>query len=194
MHAVCLFAIQATKGLCSSKACSALTDHARKHFVLLAEHIPIDIKHVSAHQGDKGNEFADLLASMTRTCVASLSPSEWPRRRWKDFGPFLFLCVSSQEACHRCHRHCSVSVVVWVRLHKTFVYSMQTRSGLWSHFRSMVAHLLQQFFLLRTGTMVKIQFPFGGKKLWPYSSAVRSRPCEFCVAHLLETWRAFLQH
>ena len=32
-------------------------------------------------------------------------------------------------------------------------------------------HLLQQFFILRTGIMVKMQFPFGGKKLWTYSSA-----------------------
>ena len=81
IHADCLFAIQATKGLCASKACSVLTDLTRKDFVLLSLHIPIDIIHVSAHQGDIGNEFADLLANMARTCVASHSPSECPHRR-----------------------------------------------------------------------------------------------------------------
>ena len=52
IHADCPFAIQATKGLCSSKACSFDTDLTRKNFVLLAQHIPIDIIHVSAHQGE----------------------------------------------------------------------------------------------------------------------------------------------
>ena len=64
IHADCLFAIQATKGLCASKACSVLTDLTRKDFVLLSQYIPIDTIHVSAHQGDIGNEFADLLANM----------------------------------------------------------------------------------------------------------------------------------
>ena len=81
IHADCLIAIQATKGLCASKACSVLTDLTRKDFVLLSQHIPIDIIHVSAHQGDSGNEFADLFAIVARTCVASHSPSEWPHRR-----------------------------------------------------------------------------------------------------------------
>ena len=36
---------------------------------------------MSAHQGDIGNEFADLLANMARTCVPSHSSSEWPHRR-----------------------------------------------------------------------------------------------------------------
>ena len=57
IHADCLFAIQATKGLCASKACPALAE------------------------GDIGNEFADLLANMARTCVPSHSSSEWPHRR-----------------------------------------------------------------------------------------------------------------
>ena len=52
-----------------------------KTFVLLSQHILIDIIHVSAHQGNIGNEFADLLANMARTCVASHSPSEWPHIR-----------------------------------------------------------------------------------------------------------------
>ena len=81
IHADCLFAIQATKGLCSSKTCSALTDLTRKDFVLLSQHILIDIIHVSAHQGDIDNEFADFFANMAHTCVASHSPSEWPHRR-----------------------------------------------------------------------------------------------------------------
>ena len=56
VHADCLFAIQATNGLSASKACSVLTDLTGKDFVLLSQHISIDIIHVSAHQGDVGNE------------------------------------------------------------------------------------------------------------------------------------------
>ena len=57
-------------------------------------------------------------------------------------------------------RQRSVSVVAScgslriLRRLKTFVCSMRTRAGSWSHFRSTVAHLLQQFFMLRTGIMV----------------------------------------
>ena len=60
-HADCLFAFQATKGLCASKACPVLADLTRKDFVLLSQHILIDIIHVSAHHGDIGNECAGLL-------------------------------------------------------------------------------------------------------------------------------------
>ena len=130
IHADCLFAVQASEGLCSSKASSALTIHTRTDFVLLAQHIPIDIIHVSAHQGDIDNKFAALLANMARTCVASHSPSEWPHRgldltfpvsddlvaerfwalveRCQDpMYSHSFLCVSSQEACHHCYSQCS---------------------------------------------------------------------------------------
>ena len=91
--------------LCSSKACSALTDHTRKDFVLLAQHVPIDIIHVSAHHGDMGNEFADLLANMARTCVAERC---WTLvERCQDPMYSRSFVSSSQEACHHCYSQCS---------------------------------------------------------------------------------------
>ena len=73
-----------------------LADLTRKDFVLLSQHILIDIIHVSAHQGDIGNEFADLLANMARTRNPSHSSSEWPHRRLD-----LNLPVSSDLAAEK---------------------------------------------------------------------------------------------
>ena len=85
------------KRLCATKTCSVLTHFTRKDFVLLSQHLPIDIIHVSAHQGDIGNEFADFLANMAGTCVPSHSPSEWLHSRLD-----LNLLVSNDLVAERC--------------------------------------------------------------------------------------------